>query len=936
MIAAALTLLTLDVSGQKAVIRGQVKDSITHEPLFQANVILTHLSPQLTFARVTDEKGCFYFNNVEYGTYTIRISFMGYQTYLGSIDLADPDGEALEIYLPKEAIDLEEIDVIGKKPIYTLKGDTLQFNAVDFKTNTGAVAEDLIRKLPGMVIENGTITAMGEEITRVLVDGKPFFGNDPMIALKNLPAEAIEKIELYDEKSEQAKLTGFDDGQSVRAINIVTYQAYRRSRFGRINGGYGHKDKYSVGGDIHSFRGDQRWSCIGLSNNVNQMNFAMQDMMGLMGSSGGKGDPAQHSSPDAAPGGGPPGEVNIGGAAPGMGMTGEPGGISTAHSLGVNFSAVPGDKLDITGSYFMNITDNNTDQELRRQYFTAPGHSNTYEEISHLDAFNQNHRLNMRLAYTIDSNNTLIYVPTFSYQGYKASSVSSYQNIFDSCPAAGSLSTDTSNYQGFTLWNELIYMHRFAKTGSSVSINASAGIKGKKGTNSLQTNDLFVSDSILIPDSVDQQQNDNTQGLNTSARIVYMEPFGRRFQLQLNEQTSFQSNYADRQTYHRDPETWKYDQLDSSYSSEYRNGYLTQSAGSGLLFRSSGLFLMAGLDYQYSNLISEPIFPAEEPKRHSFSSILPQVRMHYHFSSYQDFQFIYQSGSSPPSVEQMQNVVDKTNSLQLTMGNENLRQQFQHQIRVRYHSRSRSGTSFYMLMVSLNSTRNYITDNVITARSDTLINSSVLLKAGSQLVVPVNMNGYRTARASSVISLPLGFISSNLGIQLSYDYSHIPIMIDSKANLTRNYSGETGLSVSSNVGEYLDFMIMSRSSINITLNDVPQSVNESYFRQTTHVQFYWKFWKGFFILTSLFHEIDHGLSEGYDQSTLDCDLSLGKNLFKNQQGEIRLSVYNLFDQSSQVQRSVTESYIEDNRTDSLGRYIMLNFSYRFVRFLIKG
>ena len=173
------------------------------------------------------------------------------------------------------------------------KGDTTIMKAEAFKVNPDANAEELVKKMPGITVENGTVKAHGEEIKKVLVDGKPFFGDDPSVALKNLPADVIDKIQVYNKLSDQSELTGFDDGSSSKTINIVTRRDARISQFGKFSGGTNFSDKYLVAGNLNIFKGPRRFTFTGMSNNVNMQNFAMQDLVGNSGMRGGRGVPEE-------------------------------------------------------------------------------------------------------------------------------------------------------------------------------------------------------------------------------------------------------------------------------------------------------------------------------------------------------------------------------------------------------------------------------------------------------------------------------------------------------------------------------------------------------------------------------------------------------------------------------------------------------------------
>ena len=191
------------------------------------------------------------------------------------------------INLLKQGKELADVTVVSKAPPVIQKGDTAQFSASQFKVNPDATTEDLIKKMPGITVDrNGTVTAQGEQVRKVTIDGKDFFGDDASAALKNLPSEVVDKIQVFDRLSDQAQLTGFDDGNSQKSINVVTKSGIKNGQFGRLYAGYGTDERYAAGGNISFFKGDRRISLVGNFNNINQQNFGSQDLLGLTSSAG--------------------------------------------------------------------------------------------------------------------------------------------------------------------------------------------------------------------------------------------------------------------------------------------------------------------------------------------------------------------------------------------------------------------------------------------------------------------------------------------------------------------------------------------------------------------------------------------------------------------------------------------------------------------------
>ena len=269
-------------------VSGIVKDNV-NEPQIGATVSLQTAAGVYAGGGAADIDGHFVISDVSPGTYRIKISYLGFTDYNKEISVGATEFNLGIVKMePSKATTLKEVDIVEKAIAVQQKDDTTQFNANSYKVNPDATAEDLVRKMPGMDLSTGTPQAQGEQVAKVLVDGKPFFGDDATSSLKNLPAEVIDKIQVYDEKSDQSQFTGFDDGNTAKVINIVTKPGKRQGVFGKVYGAYGYDDKYNAGGNVNYFQGDRRISLIGQTNNINIQNFAAQDLLGISGGSGGR------------------------------------------------------------------------------------------------------------------------------------------------------------------------------------------------------------------------------------------------------------------------------------------------------------------------------------------------------------------------------------------------------------------------------------------------------------------------------------------------------------------------------------------------------------------------------------------------------------------------------------------------------------------------
>jgi uncharacterized membrane protein YgcG len=914
---------------QNYTVKGTVKDSVTQSPLPGANVVLIRAADSLLVGAAADVEGRFTLEKVQAGRYLLRISFLGYQLFEKRIFIRNQSLELGDIPLVMASTQLNEVQVMGKTPTVVQNGDTTQFNAKAFKTQPDATAEDLLQKMPGMDVSNGTVKAQGEDVARILVDGKPFFGDDASAALKNLPAEIIDQIQVYDQKSDQAQFTGFDDGQNSKTINIVTRADRRKGQFGKFYVGYGAGNKYQAGGNLNIFKNDRRISLIAQSNNINIQNFSSQDLVGISGSSGqgGRGGGGGRSGGQGGRGGG----GQSGGSSTSNFMVGQQSGISTTHAAGLNYSDKWGKKVDVTGSYFFNRSNNNANQFSFRNYVLPADSGQTYQQNSLSSSTNYNQRLNFRLNYQIDSANSLLIRPSFSWQQNDGISSLSAQtkNVEE---VLNQTSNDfSSQLTGYNFSNEALFRHRFSKPRRTFSLSLNTGYNRYRGESNLRAENNFY-DGTVDADTVNQNSSLIKNGWNLSGNASYTEPLGKKSMLQLNYIVSWQRNNSNKETFNFSEETSRYSLLDTALTNRFESRYISQQVGSSYRYQAQKLNLSFGANYQVAQLKNDQLLPRTFDLSRTFYNLLPSAMLRYQFSNKQNLNINYRAATNQPSVDQLQNVINNANPIQLSTGNPDLKQTYQHNLTFRYTAANteRSRTSFASLSGSY--ATNYVVNSIFIAERDSVLNGGIDLKKGSQLSRPVNTDGYWTLRSFGTYGVPIKLLKSNLNLNASFNYTHSPGYINNQLNYSDAQTLGLGVVLSSNISEKLDFTLSSTSSFNRSQNTLQSKLNSRYFNQNSRLSLNWIFWKGFVYQTSLNHQVNSGLSNGYNQNFLLWNMSLGKKFLKNQQGELKLSVYDALKQNNSIQRNINVAYVEDVQTQVLQRYFMLTFTYNLRNF----
>jgi uncharacterized membrane protein YgcG len=946
LIVTALLSINAKAYSQGFNVSGQVVDNTDNSVL--AGVPVT-LAPANDTAQktgiVTDIDGNFILPNVAAGQYLLTISYLGYEKFTRNVSVIDTDVALGQLKLKTSSTTLKTVNVAGTQIRSQQIGDTTQFNANAYKTNPDANAEDLITKMPGITSDNNGVKVNGETVKQVFVDGKPFFGDDPNAALKNLPAEIIDQIQVFDKMSDQSQFTGFDDGNTSKAINIRTKKGRNQGQFGKIYGGYGYgqdpntENRYQAGGNINFFNGDRRISILAMSNNINQQNFAIEDITGAVGSSGGQN---RGGGFRGGGGGGPRGGGNWqGGGGAGDFLVGQQGGITTTHSAGINYSDKWGKKVNVSGSYFFNSSKNNNNSRINRTYFNSVNPL-LYNENSTLTSNNMNHRANLRLEYNIDSNNTIILSPRLSVQDFNSTSDVFGSNAFAISggdnplrePLSDINTYNESNSLGYNFSNNLLYRHRFKKERRTISLNVNTSVNNRNGNGFTGYSSTFYSDTSTTFD-IDTLRNNNTSKSYTlGANLTYTEPVGKSGQVSINYNPSFTNNKADRNTdsvIHDNGETiYKHDAF---LSNEINNTYTTHRGGIGYRFGDRKMNFNIGLDGQYAILDGNQVEPYAFNINKSFQNLLPNAMFNYRFSQSSNLRIFYRTSTNPPSISQLQDAIDISNPLLLKAGNPDLRQDYTNNLSLRFGSTNSKTQHNFFVFANGTYSNNYIGTETIIPTADTNYNNIVTISRGAQLSRPVNLSGYYSARAFATYGLPLNLIKSNLNLNAGYTFSHAPSLLNGQKNFSDNSTVNGGLVLASNISENVDFTISYSANYNMVKNTLQTQSNNNYFSHTAGAKFNWIFLKGFVFNTSLNNYLFSGLSgSAFNQNFLQWNAYIGYKFLKNRALEARISAYDILNQNKSITRNNAETYYEDVSTQVLTQYFMATLTYTLRNF----
>ncbi|MEP6726948.1 MAG: outer membrane beta-barrel protein, partial [Bacteroidota bacterium] len=867
-------------------------------------------------------------------TFILSFSSIGYEFVDKQISLADNTADLGIIYIPKTSKELEGVTVIAKTPPAQQKGDTVQFNANAFKVNPDATTEDLIKKMPGITVDkNGTVTAQGDQVKKVTIDGKDFLGDDATAALRNLPSDVVDKIQVFDKLSDQAAFTGFDDGNSIKSINIVTKTGIKNGQFGRVFAGYGTDSRYSAGGNVSTFKGNRRISVVGSFNNINQQNFSSQDLLGV--TSGGGGGNFGGGGRGGNRGGGGGGRGGFGGGGTDNFTVGQQAGISKTNAIGINYTDKWSPKMDVQASYFFNNSNNNNQRELHSQTLISNDTTQFTDQNSLTVSKNYNHRFNMRFEYKFDSSNSLIITPSLSFQNNNTISSGISQTYYGANDTANtSESRSAVQRNGYNLRNNILYRHTFAKRGRTLSVNFGTALNKNDGESYVLQHLRFFEKNLVTDDSLQNQYKTNpTNGYTLSGNIAYTEPVGKKGQLQFNYSPSYSKNKADQQTFLYDSTGKGYTQFSPSLSNKFDNAITTNNGGiSYRLGTTRDNQFSIGANLQNSRLESMRTFPGTATVNQSFTNVLPNLLFRRKISAKSSINIMYRASTNFPSVTQLQDVIDPSNPLRISSGNPYLKQAYTNFLSARYTFTNTAKGQSIFANIFLQTQSNYISNGTYIASADSVLQQGVVLKRGSQFSTPVNLNGYKSLRSFFTFSQPVSFIKSNVNLSTGFSYSRLPGLINYQQTITNNYTYNAGIVIASNISQYVDFNLSYNANFNNAKSSASGQTNQKYVNQVTGVQFNLLSKNGWFIQNDLTNQTYTGLSEGLNQSFWLWNAGIGKKFLKNNAGELKLSAFDLLKQNQSIVRTVSENYIEDSRSNVLQQYFLLTFTYSLKNF----
>ena len=873
-------------------ITGKIVDQETKEPVAQANVRILHQKDSLYLNGVaSDQEGNFAIS-VPYGNYIIHVTYVGHHDLFRNVTISNTNRTANlgSVELGTDNILLDAAVVTAKAAEIVVRGDTVEYNADSYKVTESAILEDLLKKMPGIEIDSeGKITVNGREIKKIMVDGEEFFSTDPKVASKNLPAKMVEKLQVLDRRTDMAQMTGFDDGEEETIINLMVKPGMKEGLFGNAFVGYGTKDRYEGNAMVNYMKDKNQYTVLGGFNNTNNAGFS--DLASSMFGSGGGGGR----------------RMFFGGRS----------GITTSGNAGFNFSQQFTNKLKLGGNLRYGNTDNNTLSKTHTQNILSSG--NTLEdENNSSNNYSQNFNMDLRLEWTPDTLTRIIFNPEGSVYNNRRTELSDFLTTTETLE--DSINYGDSKYNsagdGKNLSARLDVSRTLGKKGRILSIQLRGGMSDSENEGTNLSNTFY--NGTKPDDLIDQRFVNTNDSKNWRGYVSYVEPLGNNNAIQFAYQYRQNISGSDKDTRVKD-ESGNYTVLDEQYSKRLENNFTNQEIEFNFQSVRQKYDYTIGFSVQPSSSQSKTFIG--DNKISDFTrdvvNYAPMAQFNYRWTRQHNLRLRYFGNTDQPSVTQLSPVVDVSNPLNITYGNPDLNPSFEHRLNLRYQNfnpeKNRSMGFFGDIR--------YLTNDIV---SSTMTDR----ETGRRETTYENVAGNWNANGRMMMNIPLKNIRFSVFSMSFASYNHANGFSNLEKNLSRRLNlGETlGLNYRSDL---IDFGIRGNISYNKVKNSLEGQQDQEFLNYggnaNTTLYLPWDM----SIESDINYSTNSGYSDGFTQDEWLWNASIQKQLFKQKNGTIRLKIYDILQQRSNISRSVTSNYIRDTTTNTLTTYFMVHFVYRF-------
>ena len=910
LIISLLVFGVLHLKAQEILLKGKVTDAGTLHPI--SNVALLGKFNGKKYHAITDSFGKYQIRMPKEARMILKVSHISYRSQSRLVICNKVTTENFSLVSKSRALDEVVVTTVAQR--VKQQNDTTVYFAEAYKVNNDATAYDLItQKLPGIGIRDGKLEAHGETVKEILIDGKEYFKSDITLSLKNLPADIINKIQLFDQKSDYSNLTGFDDGTRRKTINIVTQKGMANSLFGKAYTGYGFNDYYKLYGMLNWFQGNMQLSVFAQDNNTSEQNFSMIDLLSASGTamntapqqspySKGTSDNTFHpaTSKDVS-------DLMVGGYS---------SGETTSHAIGSNFTDVWGKKQKIafSGHYLFNNAVNETDYDIHDDYFNEGANSNLQKQSVHTD--NTNHRFNTKLDWDLSCYDHLMFRPSLLYQRRKESSLLHISEEDHTTLNINDLMSQEqyTNQEALNTSNELMYIHRFPSVGSSLSANIKYSYEDTEENLDLWLNNVQTNTEIK------QQTWSDNKSSSMAAVASYIHPLSRYIRLKADAGYSVTYREIKRATNRLDSlnNTMSVDSvLSGKTSSDYGGILLCLS----LLYNRRHTQIVGGAECHAYRMYSVNDITSKFVES---NAILPFFHVRHQWGERNcQLHFQYKTEQTFPSMLQLQDAINNTNPTLSIRGNINLKSSYTHSTTVRLLVPSKNNGGIFVFFVNAETIHDYIANKRSIAGG-----ALGAAESKSQMLSYVNEDGYYSASSLIAYGFPFKLIKSNVNISTLLRYSHIPGYWETEKSYNKQINWNSSFTIGSNISKQVDFVLDCNLQYLNDKNEAHSLLKVNYWTLSFGGQLNWQFCSSLKVVAECGRTGYYGLGTN-EMNAIIWNMALAYKFMKYKRGEFRLSCDDILNQNNCFTQQTNELFRRKSTANVIGRHAMLTFTYNF-------
>jgi hypothetical protein len=898
----SLLFKSVALFAQQSTFSGLVVDE-KGEPLEYASAALLHPADStLAFFGISNDDGTFVIRNVSSGNYLLQLALIGYRTQYVSLTFPSASGNVPGAFVMQTSpLLLDGVEVKAERIPLQLKGDTIEYNAGAYKTQPDASVEDLLKKLPGLQVDQvGNIKAQGETVKQVLVDGKEFFSSDPKVATKNLPADAISGVQVFDRKSDEADFTGIDDGSRSKTINLLLKDDKKSAWMGDLQAGIGTNGHYQANAKAFRFTHTNQVAALGMLNNINQFGFSFNDYIDFNGGisslmGGGGSMRIEAGNEDGLP-------IDFGQQVNGL-ITSGAGGLNFTHE------AKPGNRINM--SFLGNGYDKLLKQTSNTQNF-APGYSFMTDDSVEQSIQSFSNRFNLNFRNAPDSMQRIFANGSAALNNGNFDATALTEN-YTADALTNSLKSETYESTGSIRGNAAInYLHKGRSNWkvfkTDLSVSAKSTLSETEWKNLTQ---YFLSGEN---NTMHQYQDDRNSQVDVTGGFAVHRKLTGTYYLIPTIRTGGTTETLNREQGTPDVDNPRIDSLSPLFS---RSNYWLQP---GIAVKHSSKKTQWRLALAAKGISLQSVLNNEETGRQQELYFTPQFSMEKESKPGRHFRIFYESTVNAPNANQLLPVTNNINPLELFTGNLQLKPEYAHN--ATFHWMIFDQFSFTSLFTNLN--LGYTKDKINFATS---INNDL-----SQSLTLVNVPNDYTASLGLEFSTPLRPVGLNIHVGFDEQFNRGINYVNATSNTIHTFNHQLRLSFDNRKKEKLEIDFGGLLSLTNATYSVQTEMNNRYFNWSYFMEMHYSPFKSWSF--SFNADLNHYGGKTFDITTYIplLQLEIMRYLFKSNRGVLALKGFDLLNRNSGITQTSEFNYLQQQQSNTIGRYVMLSFKYRLNKF----